>query len=227
MKKLNTIMWGFVLVAVGVLFALRTFDVIDFNIFFDGWWTLFLIVPCFIGLFSDYDKTGNLIGLTVGIFFLLCCRGVMEFEMLWKLAVPTIIVIIGLKMIFSSVIGNHGEKIMNDMQMNGREPKNGFAAFSGSNLDFSGEIFEGAELNAVFGSVKCDLTKAIINGDCAIRASAVFGGITIYLPDNINVKVNSNSIFGGISCKNHTNSPQNTVTLYVNGSCMFGGIELK
>ena len=37
------------------------------DIFFDGWWTLFIIIPCFIGLFNDRDRTGNLIGLVVGV----------------------------------------------------------------------------------------------------------------------------------------------------------------
>ncbi len=29
---------------------------------FDGWWTLFIIVPCAIGLITDRDKTGSIIG---------------------------------------------------------------------------------------------------------------------------------------------------------------------
>ena len=37
----------------------------------------------------------------------------------------------------------------------GTELKNGTATFSGVNMNFDGEVFEGAELNAVFGGVKC------------------------------------------------------------------------
>ena len=37
----------------GVIFGLNALEITDINIFFDGWWTLFIIVPCFIGLFKD------------------------------------------------------------------------------------------------------------------------------------------------------------------------------
>ena len=67
MKKANSIFWGLALVAVGVFLGLNAFGITDINIFFDGWWTLFIIVPCTIGLFTDYDKTGNLIGILIGL----------------------------------------------------------------------------------------------------------------------------------------------------------------
>lgn len=79
----------------------------------------------------------------------------------------------------------------------------------------------------MFGGIKCDLRGAIIEKDCVINASAVFGGVDIFLPAYVNVKVRSNSIFGGVSDKKHRNSPQNTVTVYVNGSGMFGGVEIQ
>ena len=88
MKKAKSILWGLVLAAVGVLLGLRALDIVDFSIFFDGWWTLFLIVPCAIGLVTDRDKTGNLVGLAIGVFLLLACQDVVGFDKLWKLLVP-------------------------------------------------------------------------------------------------------------------------------------------
>lgn len=60
MKKLSSILWGIVLIAAGVIFGLNALEIVDVNIFFDGWWTLFIIVPCAVGVFSDSDKTGNI-----------------------------------------------------------------------------------------------------------------------------------------------------------------------
>lgn len=227
MKKVSKVLWGLVLVAFGVLFALTALDVIDVNIFFDGWWTLFIIVPCTIGLITERDKTGNLIGVLIGVFLLLCCQDIVSFDLLWKLAVPAVIIIIGLKMIFGGIIGGKSEKIIKELEANGGQMKNGFAAFSGTNMNFAGEVFEGAELTAVFGGIKCDLTNAIINRDCVIKASAIFGGIDIIMPDNVNVKINSNSIFGGVSDKKHAAASGNSVTVYINGNCMFGGVDIK
>ena len=42
MKKLSKILWGVVLVLVGGIFALNAFGITNFEVFFDGWWTLFI-----------------------------------------------------------------------------------------------------------------------------------------------------------------------------------------
>lgn len=227
MKKLSKILWGIALIAVGSIFALKAFGVTNVEIFFDGWWTLFIIVPCLVGIFSEREKTGNIIGLLIGVFLLLCCQNVLSFDMFWKLAIPAIIVIVGLKMIFGAIFGDKAIKMLETSRKNGDSIKVGCATFSGQNLNFDGEQFSGAELTAVFGGVKCDLRQAIIEKDCAVNATSVFGGIDILVPDNINVKVNSNSIFGGVSEKNHRTAVQGAVTIYINATCMFGGVEIK
>lgn len=56
MNKTKGILWGFVIIALGLLWGLKEANIIDRTIFFDGWWTLFIIVPCFIGLFKDKNK---------------------------------------------------------------------------------------------------------------------------------------------------------------------------
>ena len=227
MKKLSKILWGLALIAIGGTFALNAFGITDIEVFFDGWWTLFIIVPCFIGIFSEREKTGNIIGLLIGVFLLLCCQNVLGFDMLWKLAIPAIIVIIGLKLIFNAVFGDKAAKMIVESRQNGNDVKTGCATFSGQDMNFDGEKFDGAEISAIFGGVKCDLRNAIIEKDCAVTASAIFGGIDIYVPDNVNVKISSNSIFGGVSEKKHRPYMENAVTLYINATCIFGGAEIK
>ena len=227
MKKISKVLWGIVLISVGVIFALNAFGITDIEIFFDGWWTLFIIVPCFIGLFSERTKTGNLIGLLIGVVLLLCCQNVLGFDMIWKLAVPAIIVIIGLKVMFGAVFGDKAAKILENSRQNGEDIQSGCATFSGQDLNFDGREFNGAELTAVFGGVKCDLRNAVIEKDCAITAESIFGGITILVPDHVNVKINSNSIFGGVSDKKHRLAVQDAVTIYINATCMFGGVDIK
>ena len=225
MKRLSSVLWGIVLVGAGAVFALNALNITDIDVFFDGWWTLFIMVPCAVGLFTEREKTGNLIGLLIGVFLLLCCQDILDFSTLWKLLVPAVIVVIGLKMVFSGLFGNRANEIMAGLKETGAEPRVGCATFSGCNLNYDGEIFEGAELTATFGGVKCDLRNAIIEKDCAIQVSAIFGGVDILVPDGINVKVSSNCIFGGISNKTavHKDAP----TIYISGTCMFGGVDIK
>ena len=72
--------------------------------------------------------------------------------------------------------------------------------------------------------MECDLRNAIIEKDEVIKATAIFGGIDILVPDNVNVKVDSNSIFGSVDNKTkaHTDAP----TLYISAICLFGGIDI-
>ena len=227
MRKISKILWGIAFIFAGVIFALNAFGITDIEIFFDGWWTLFIIVPCFIGIFSEREKTGNIIGLAIGVFLLLCCQNVLGFDMLWKLAFPAIIVIIGLKLIFGAVFGDKAMKLLESSKQSGDNIKIGCATFSGQDLIFDGEQFSGADLTAVFGSVKCDLRNAVIEKDCAITATSIFGGIDILVPDYVNIKISSNSIFGGVSDNNHRPAVQGAVTVYINATCMFGGVEIK
>ena len=93
-------------------------------------------------------------------------------------------------------------------------------------MDFNGKVFDGAELVAVFGGVECDLRNAIIEKDCVIDAVAVFGGIDILVPPHVTVRTDAFSIFGGLDDVTSSTNPDG-VTLYVNGVCVFGGIEIK
>ena len=225
MKKTSNILWGIVLVAVGAVFALNALDVTDIDVFFDGWWTLFIIVPCTIGLFTEQDKIGNIIGIAIGVFLLLSCQNIIKFEMLWKLLIPAVIIIIGLKLVFGGLFDNKSKEITEKMKEQGKTLQTKCAVFSGEELKFDGEVFDGAEFTAVFGGIKCDLKNAVIDRDVIIKTTAIFGGIDIFVSDNVNVKINSTSIFGGMT--NKTSSKQNVPTIYVSGVCLFGGVDVK
>src|SRR5699024_3282130 len=102
------------------------------------------------------------------------------------------------------------------------------ATFSGQNLKFDGEKFTGTNLTAVFGGIKCDLKNAIIENDVVINCSSIFGGIEIYVPDNIKVKIKSSSIFGGVDEKKRNIVENNGgYTIYINATCIFGGVDIK
>ena len=225
MNKVSNLMWGLLFIIVGVVFGLNALGISDINIFFDGWWTLFIIVPCFIGLFNDDDKSGNLIGLIIGACLLLGCLDVIEFEIIWKLMVPFILVMIGLSFIFKDMLNS---KIKKDIKkLNKNNLKECCACFSSQDLDFNNEEYKGSSLTAVFGGIKCNLKDAVIKEDVVINTTSIFGGITIYVPKDVNVKVSSTSIFGGVSDERKDKVKDSKHTIYVNATTMFGGVEIK
>lgn len=225
MKQISNFLWGMVFIIIGVIFGLNALDIADINIFFDGWWTLFIIIPCFISLFKEKDKTGDIIGLIIGICLLLGCQNIIAFDLIWRLMFPVILVIIGLSFIFKDTINNRVRKEIKRLGKNSEEEY--CATFGGVNLDFAKEEVKSCNLNAIFGGVKCDLTDAIIKEDIVLTTSSVFGGITIYAPKDVNVKVTSTSIFGGVSDERKNKNKEAKRTIYVNATCMFGGVEIK
>ena len=227
MKKFRSILWGVALILIGLIFGGNALGITNINLFFDGWWTLFIIVPCFIGLFKENEKTGNIIGLIIGIALLLACQDIIDFDIIGKLWFPAILVCLGVSIILKDTIGskvNNEIKKLNENKTNSNEY---CSTFSGQDLKFDGEIFKGADLTAVFGGIECDLRKAIIESDVVINTSSIFGGIDIWVPENVKVKVKSSSIFGGVSnTKKHSQNDQ-THVIYVNATCLFGGVDIK
>ena len=58
--------------------------------FFSGFWAFFIIIPCGVHIFENGIRRGNLIGLGIGVSFLLC-QWIPTMEML---LVPMILVVI-------------------------------------------------------------------------------------------------------------------------------------
>ena len=225
MKNLKRTIWGLIFVAAAILIALNSFNVISFNIFFDGWWTLFIIVPSFVGVLQNRNKSGSIFGLCIGILLLLSAQEIISWDMVWKIALPLIIALIGFKMIFSSFKNNKTYKKIKYISRQGKDFQHGTAVFCGTELDFNGVVFEGADLAAVFGGIDCDLSKAIIENDCVINVSCVFGGVDILVPDNVKIVTNTSCVFGGVDVMKSNDSGKHTI--YIDGACIFGGIDIK
>lgn len=226
MKNVKSVIWGIILIVVGVILGSNSLGLTNINIFIDGWWTLFIIIPSLINIFVDEDKTGSIIGVLIGIILFLACQDVISFEIVGKLFFPMIIIIIGLSMIFKSTLNKEINNEIKKLNENKKEDDGYTATFSGQDINFDKEVFNGTEVNAFFGGVKLDLRNAIIKKDVVINATSIFGGIDIYVPKDVIIKTKSNSIFGGVTNKKRSDQDKKH-TIYVNATCMFGGVEIK
>lgn len=225
MNNLSKKIWGIIFVIVGIILGLNALEITQIDIFFDGWWTLFIIIPSLINLLNDKeDKTSNIIGLVIGVGLLLACQNIINFELILKLIIPFILVAIGISFLFKDSIQKKvTEKIKNTNKDN---LENIVATFAEQKINKEEEEFKGANLDAVFGGITLDLRKANFEKETIIKASAIFGGIDILLPNDINVKVNATPIFGSVSNKLR-NQKENKKTIYINAFCLFGGINIK
>ncbi len=225
MKNYKSIIWGSILILVGLVLALNEFGVININIFFKGWWTLFIIIPSFINLFVDKDKTGSLIGVLIGVLLLLSIRNIIDLNILWKLIIPIILVCIGFSLISKNMFDKNVSKKIKEL--NSKNNNDGYCStFSSQKINID-EEFMGTNLDAIFGGIELDLRNSNIKKDVVINTTAIFGGIDIFVPDNVKVKIKSTSIFGGVSDKKNNKSSDKSPVIYVNATCLFGGVDIK
>lgn len=101
------------------------------------------------------------------------------------------------------------------------------ATFSSQNITLDNQMFTGASINAIFGSISLRLDNSIINEDVVINCNATFGGVEIYLPNYVNVRVAKTPLFGGVSNRRHAITSPDAPTVYINATCMFGGVEIR
>ena len=73
------------------------------------------------------------------------------------------------------------------------------------------------------------MKNAVIRKNVTIDVKAVFGGIDILMPSNVRVVVDVTPILGGV--ENGTRTPlgadESTPTVFIKGTCLFGGLEVK
>lgn len=224
MKDKGNLIWGIILIVIGLIIGLNSLGIADINIFFDGWWTLFIIIPNLVDIIKTPSKGESYVWLAVGLVLLLCAQDILSFKVIGKLIFPAILVGLGLSILLKDKVEAKVKEKIKTLNQEGLEEY--YAIFSGQEINPKGEEFKGANLNAVFGGIDLNLTEAQIQKDTLVNVTSVFGGVDINVPSNVNVKVQGTSIFGGVDnkVKKYT---ENLPTIYVKAFCLFGGTEIK
>ena len=216
MKRRTSVVVGLLLIIFGTLLCLKSLGIIKDDIFFDGWWTLFIIIPSFVSIVDSKFKEG-IWGLVIGVLLLLACQDIISFDLVWKLFVPILLIYIGLSMIFKSVFPNRRFKTSEDA-------KNYVAIFAGQKFK-GGKKLEDANCVAVFGGIDLDLRDSKIDSDIKLSCINILGGSEVIVPKDVNVVVSSTDVFGG--CENHVSELNGKHTVYIEAVNIFGGLDIK
>jgi predicted membrane protein len=102
--------------------------------------------------------------------------------------------------------------------------------FSGSKEKITSQNFKGGEINCIFGGAEIDFMDAqLAEGENTLSISAVFGGVTLYIPAHWNVELRQSPIFGRFEDKRvrPTFDIHENRTLIIKVSAVFGGGEIK
>jgi predicted membrane protein len=224
----NRVIIGVVLVLLGLFLVMRNTGIfphfIDHVIF--SWPMLLVTIGLIITLSSSGGKTSGIIIMAVGGFFLIpiIFRETFDINMFW----PAVFIIIGVVFILSK---RRGWNSVPTGPQTGDDYIDYVHIFSGGERQIVSENFRGGKITAVFGGSEIDLTKAkLAPGISELEIAAVFGGATIIVPDDWNVKIEVTPVLGGFgdSRKLH---PGRTIDmsrqLIIKGAVVFGGGEIK
>jgi len=223
--KNNQSNWvGITLIIVGFLFILDTFNIMEFGGIISDWWPAIFIIIGLIKL-QGQDRGAGLVFILIGTLLLLTLHDVVEWNSIWRLW-PLILIIIGLSMILK---GRRTKWNLTNESTTGDEYIHSNAVFGSSEHTVTSQNFKGGETMALFGGVELDLRQAQISEDgCKIHTTALFGGVEIIVPDDVNVVISGTPIFGGIDNKSRRKSDStNSKSVHIHCTVAFGGVEIK
>lgn len=102
---------------------------------------------------------------------------------------------------------------------------------SGSKKYIHSSNFKGGKINAVFGGAEIDLSDCkLAPGNNILDIETVFGGITLFVPNDWKVIIDVSPVFGDFSDERRISSVQNFAedrALVIRGSVVFGGGKIK
>ncbi len=218
--KTSNVMWGFVFILVGCILGVNALGITHINIFFDGWWTLFIIVPAFINIFKDDDKEAAFVWLIVGVILLLACNDYISFDLVWKLALPAVLVLIGISIMFKDRVEKEVRVKIKESRKDA-DRKTICATFQ-EKIEKADKKAEEVSLETIFASMKYDMRDVEVKKDMVIKTSTVFGSTKIIAPKGVAVKVSASGIFKDTI--NKVKGKDAKYTIYVDASTVFGSV---
>jgi predicted membrane protein len=220
----GNILLGLILIALGIIFLLGTFDVVDFGDFISTWWPMILIIIGLKKLTSPGEPRfgAGFIIFIIGVFFQLINLDVLSWRFLGYLW-PVVLILIGLRFLLSS-----RHKPFSSSSSASNDKIDTVAIFGGTDLVVSSQNFQGGQATALFGAVDIDLNAAKLATEGAtLHTSALFGSVDIRVPRGWHVKLEGTPVFGGLENKCAGSDSPDAPQLLIKGSAIFGGVEVK
>lgn len=234
MRKARGAWIGLLFLIVGVLYACSALDIFHFTIFFPGFWTLFLIVPCFYGLFKKgEDKTGYVLGLVIGLCFLINAQNFSFHIDFGPMLLALLCLVIGIKLIFPNKNKRKGKHIHVNIH-SGSEREHDWREEEQANTESDSETYREphiqasksdgyVNISAVLGGKEVRMDNEVFTG---ADITAVIGGAELDLRNaiiNEDVFINVTTVMGCVEIY----LPANVKVVTDNCTAVLGGVDVS
>lgn len=224
----NRVVIGIILVLAGLLLILKNagfFSHFIEEVIF-SWQMLLVTIGLIITIGSSGSKTAGIILMAVGSFFLIpeiFSEAFNIYNMFW----PSIFIIVGVIFIFS----RRRWRPSGHISETGDEYIDYVYVFSGGERQILTDNFRGGKVTAVFGGAELDFTRSsLAQGVNTLEVACVFGGVTIKVPDEWDVRIEVTPVLGGFGDERKLREGRNVIQgkqLIIKGAVVFGGGEVK
>lgn len=221
----SQVVFGIMIVILGVLFTLDNLDVLHAGDFL-RYWPAGLVA---VGLLKIYHATrdghgwfGGLAFIVVGAWMLL--NGVLYFRVSVRDLFPLLLVLLGTYMVWRGFGGQRRER-----GSDGHSSFSALAIMGGVARRSSSQAFKGADLTAVMGGCEIDLRQASIapGTEAIIDVFAFWGGIDIKVPEDWTVVTRAMPLMGGVEDKSRAPQGAASKRLIIRGIVVMGGVVIK
>lgn len=214
------------LILLGMFLLLDRLDFYDFGDLVRTWWPLILIYISISQLMNPgrRNRSWSYILMTVGVVFLLVNLDVVdswEVRKYW----PVIFLVIGVYILIDSF------RRQNTTIHSSENPSENYIrssnVFTGTNHSVHSNAFEGGQISAIFGGAEIDLRNVQLAPNATLDLTCVFGGVTLYVPQDWNVVFIGSPVFGGFSDSRFRGNVDPNKVFKITGLILFGGAEIK
>lgn len=235
---------GIVIVIAGILFLAKELGVI-FPEWLFTWKMLLITIGLVIGVKHGFRNAKWLIPVIIGSAFLISdlFPGWAIKPLLW----PLTVILVGLFIIFkphnkrrhirwkkwqkhSRYRHYHTSSYSDGAHINKEDVLDSTAFMGGVKKNIISKNFKRGDITAVFAGTELNFSHADFNETAELDLTAVFGGITLILPSNWEIKSEVVCAFGSVE-DNRQLQPivmnTNKKILILSGTAFMGGIEIK
>jgi len=219
---------GIVLVLLGGVLLLDNLNILNLYLprfIYDNPIGVFMMAIGLVLLLNKENKGPGIVLVIIGAFLI----AKDEFDFSWRAFWPLVIVIAGASILLRGRFhkADKPNAIGEDDAMDTVDSMN---VFGGTQKAIHSDKFKGGRITTIFGGAELNLANCkLAEGTNVIDIFSMFGGATIFIPQDWNVKIDVLPIFGGFSEKKYSYaSPvDQSKQLVIKGTVIFGGGEVK
>lgn len=211
---------GIGIIAAGIILLLANTGLFNMAEIVRVWWPIVLVVVAGYLIVDDARNNSVWAALLalLGLFMLIRNLGFIELDfgdIFW----PAVIIAGGVSILWSKQPRQAKVHEQTDQEVT--------AFLSGLEYRNRSKDFRNAKVTAILGGATLDMAKATIKKEATITLFALMGGVELRIPENVVVKTRTVCILGGIEDTQAPELAENSPVLYIDGTVLLGGVEIK